>query len=235
MFKKDNNTTQLVNKTEKNPLENSQNMFNFIDPIEKKTNLQTLNEFSFIAKSSGHMRNLSNSNNNDLLNDTFKKLSNNLSISLNKNINKSYNISPKRKFHPDFIMNKKRLDPNQLKKVVYTTTQTNITSTNNNSYLATENKCTYPPMKTTKPASKCKKMPFKAKKKKEEKSTLATSFYGNVMNCMKTYEHLKFGKVNLEKKSKGFENSTYLTNLDSRPKSVSLLKKKPIQSNIINK
>jgi len=66
VFNKDKNSNQIVQKIEKNPMENSQNVFNFVDPLEKKTNLQTLNEFSFIAKSSGHMRNLSNSNNHDL-------------------------------------------------------------------------------------------------------------------------------------------------------------------------
>lgn len=212
-------------------------MFNFNDPLEKKTNLQTLNEFSFIAKSSSQMRNMSNSNNHDLLNDTFKKLSNNLCVSLNKTINKSYNISPKRKFNADFLMNKSRADPCHLKKVVYTTTQTNITSTNNNSYLATENKCTYPVGTSNKPTtfSKTKKNLTKPKKKNEEKSNL-TNFYGNVINCMKTYEHLKFGRINADKKSKPFENSiSYNTNIELRPKSVCLLKKKPIQSNILNK
>jgi len=236
VFNKDKNSNQIVQKIEKNPMENSQNVFNFVDPLEKKTNLQTLNEFSFIAKSSGHMRNLSNSNNHDLLNDTFKKLSNNLSVSLNKTINKSYNISPKRRFKADFILNKKRPDPNQLKKVVYTTTQTNITSTNNNSYLATENKCTYPPGRINKTTtlSKTKKPQTKPNKKKDEKSNI-TNFYGNVINCMRTFEHLKFGRVNAEKKSKPYENSiNYNTNVDSRPKSVCLLKKKPIQSNILN-
>lgn len=211
------------------------------NPLNLKKNIKTssLTDTFFINSGSHHKRNLSNSNAQELLNDTFKQLSNNLSISFSKSLNKTFNISPtnqklKQTIRPNNYQVESQSHP--AKKFVYTTTQTNINSTTN-SYLQTENKPNTNQTPTTEKAcnnfTKLVKVQSKSKKKPDGKintsnNHLFTSLNEKLVNASKQSE----GKVkpSIDKfKSKLIEFSKGYNTNDLRPKSVSTvgLKIKP--------
>ena len=160
-----------------------------------------------------------------MLNDTFKHLSNNLSFS--KIANKSHNISPNRNLMIQRSVkysNKTCAKVSLASRVVYTT-QTNINTTNYNSNLATENKCTNnnTKLKTKNKLSKPIKSPIKKNKKTEK---LSKSNFMSDMWLSSKPNYFK-SKLLVEKiKKKIIDSSNNLANLAIRPKSLSQLKKK---------
>jgi hypothetical protein len=232
----------LVNSAKEETINEKNLKPNKVCPKEKLSNNSKLNETFFINSGSQHKRNLSNSNAKDLLNDTFKHLSNNLSASFNRSLTKSFNVSPNhQKFKQAIKYSNKRPDsqPNLVKTVVYTTTQTNINSTNNNSYLQTENKPNTNPIQNPEKHSsysKQQKFPLKLKKKLDSQlgtnNQFSTSFYEKLISSIKVSDGKN--KPSIDKsKSKIVIDNSYTTN-DLRPKSVSIAaskKKQEIPSN----
>ena len=200
---------------------------------ENKSKINTLNDLSFIENHYHHKRKLSNSN--ELLNETFKNLSNNLSNSFSKFFNKSHNISPNKNLMNQSSINYQNKKINQkptIENKVLQTTQTNVISTNNYSNIVTENKYTNQSTKVskTKHSFKTSKIANNLKKKNDntKDNLLSDMFFYVKPNYLKN--GIQNEKITPDQiKHKNSNNDV------SRPKSLSLYKKKAFITSAINK